>query len=240
MSSPSILVVHHALGIDTEVELGVFADVLREERFSYEGVDAPSDTDVSLTMRGHAGLIVMGGTMSVYEQEQLPYLTREMRLIRQCLADNIPVLGICLGAQLLAAALGARVSGSPRREVGWREVRMMPEAANDPLFHGLPAQFSAFHWHGDRLELPTGAVRLAWSDLTPNQAFRFEERAWGIQFHPEMRVEAIEDWMTRFAGEMAQAGVTSSEIRLGTTTSLGAQQAVARTLLRRWLALTYG
>jgi GMP synthase (glutamine-hydrolysing) len=125
-----------------------------------------------------AGLIVMGGPMGVYEEARFPFLRRERNLIERALADRVPVLGICLGSQLLASALGAPVRKGLRKEIGWHPVYLEDAAGDDPLFRETPVEFDAFHWHGDVFDLPTGAVRLAHSSLTEYQAFRYGENAY--------------------------------------------------------------
>ena len=127
-------------------------------------------------------LIAMGGPMSVNDEETLAWLRPEKQLVRDAVARGIPVLGVCLGGQLIASALGARVYPSPEREIGWFPVRAVPDAA--PGFR-FPPEFLAFHWHGETFDLPAGAVRLAGSAACENQAFRIGSSAVALQFHLE-------------------------------------------------------
>src|SRR5579885_1873179 len=115
------------------------------------------------------GLVVLGGPMGVYEEDQYPWMRVEMDAIRKCLELSIPVLGICLGSQMLAAAAGGRVFLGPQPEVGWRPVELTDDGRLDPLLLGLPSPFNAFHWHGDTFTLPAKARRLAGSHLYPNK-----------------------------------------------------------------------
>src|SRR5262249_25507763 len=131
-----------------------------------------------------AGLIVMGGPMGVYEQDRYPYLTDEIRLIEDALGVGKPILGICLGSELLAAALGAEVRRATSKEIGWHRVSLTDSALEDKLLSGIDSSFMAYHWHGDEFELPVGAVALIRSDATANQAFRYGDRAYGFLFHP--------------------------------------------------------
>ena len=135
------------------------------------------------------GLIFMGGPMSV--NDELPYLRSEEQLIRDAVSAGMPVLGICLGAQLIARALGATVYRNPAKEIGWFDVEFF--AADDPLFGGFHRE-TVFHWHGDTFDLPPGSQRLAASQLCANQAFRVGRRTYGIQFHLEVTPDMIADW----------------------------------------------
>jgi len=157
-----------------------------------------------------SGLVVLGGSMAVYEAHA--HLRDEVALLQTAVAAGAPVLGICLGSQLLAAALGSTVAKAPATEIGWYRVRLSEAAREDTLFAGLPADLVAFHWHGDAFALPPGAVQLARSTLTPCQAFRFGARAWGIQFHPEV-TQAVLTAMVRGGGdELSAAGVDGEQI----------------------------
>ena len=138
------------------------------------------------------GLISLGGPMSV--NDDLPYLRQEMRLIREAIARRQPVLGICLGAQLIASALGAPVRRNPAKEIGWFPIHFTGAASADPLFHGLAQPETVFHWHGETFDLPDGAELLASSGLCHNQAFRIGSTVYGLQFHLEVTPDMIADW----------------------------------------------
>jgi GMP synthase-like glutamine amidotransferase len=171
---------------------GLLEDVLRGRGIGVEYADlylnpAPPPPDPA----GYQGLVFMGGPMSV--NDELPYLRLEQGFIRDAADAGMPVLGICLGAQLIAAALGGRVRRNPAKEIGWFDIRCTEEAAGDPLFAGIGTE-TVFHWHGETFDLPPGAVLLASSELCANQAFRAGERVWGLQFHLEVTPEMIADW----------------------------------------------
>jgi GMP synthase-like glutamine amidotransferase len=138
------------------------------------------------------GLIFMGGPMSV--NDDLPYLRREEDLIREAAGRGIPVLGVCLGAQLIAKALGARVYRNSVKEIGWFPVEFTEAATSDPLLRGLPRRETVFHWHGETFDLPAGAERLAWSEACARQAFRAGTNIYGLQFHLEVTPAMIRDW----------------------------------------------
>ncbi|HEY2013989.1 MAG TPA: type 1 glutamine amidotransferase [Bryobacteraceae bacterium] len=141
---------------------------------------------------GAAGLIFLGGPMSV--NDDLPYLKQEMALIRAAMERKQPVLGICLGSQLMAKALGERVYRNPVKEIGWYDIHLTEAAVGDPLFARVNPKETVFHWHGETFDLPAGSARLAWSEACRNQAVRFSTSAYGLQFHLEVTPEMIADW----------------------------------------------
>jgi GMP synthase (glutamine-hydrolysing) len=143
--------------------------------------------------REFAGLIVMGGPMGAYDEEAHPWLRAEKRLIREAAEAGLAVWGVCLGAQLLAAALGAEVRPGPRAEVGLLPVELTPAAAADPVFGDLPRTFTTLQWHSDTFELPEGATLLASSPAYRHQAF-VRDRAYGLQFHLEVPPELASQW----------------------------------------------
>jgi GMP synthase (glutamine-hydrolysing) len=180
------------------------------------------------------GLVVLGGGMGVYEAERYPYLRDEMRLLRAAVESRLPVLGICLGSQLLAAALGGAVGKAPRKEIGWHGVGLLEGAATDELFAGAPRRFTAFHWHGDAFTLPDGAVPLAASTMTPLQAFRAGARAWGIQFHLETDAEVLGAMLESGESDLRDAGADAAEIRARAARELPALRDLALSVFGRW------
>ncbi len=148
------------------------------------------------------GLLVMGGPMNIYEHDRYPWLEAEKRLIADAIAADKIVIGICLGAQLIADALGARVRANTWKEIGWLPVRRDEMAAETPLGPVLPARWEAFHWHGDTFDLPAGAVRLAASTACANQAFLFNDRVLALQFHLETTPQSARSLITHCGGEI--------------------------------------
>jgi GMP synthase (glutamine-hydrolysing) len=145
-------------------------------------------------------MVVLGGGMNVHEAARLPWLRTEVDLIRDALAAGTPVLGICLGAQLLATAAGAAVRRVEDPEIGWFEVERLPAGDADPLLGALPERFTAFQWHSYTFDLPAGAIQLARSPASP-QAFRLNGRAWGVQFHPEVTPDVLSEWFDDFEAD---------------------------------------
>jgi len=171
--------------------------------------------DVRFDASAASGLIVLGGPMSASDTLRYPFLADEVRFMRQMMAANKPVLGICLGAQLMARALGARTYRNHTKEIGWHEVELLPAAEHDPLFGGLAGPMPVFQWHGDTFDLPLGVEHLARSALCEHQAFRFGN-AWAVQFHAEITAEIIAQWLSaeEFAGDCAEIGARRvAEIR---------------------------
>lgn len=148
--------------------------------------DTPPDPAASLA------LIVMGGPQSVNDDRE--YLREERRLIEATLRAGQPILGICLGAQLIAKALGARVYRNPVKEIGWFPLHFTEAAAGDPLLAGLPNPLTVLQWHGETFDLPAGATHLASSERCRNQSFRFGSQVYGFQFHLETTPDMIADW----------------------------------------------
>lgn len=141
-------------------------------------------------------LVVMGGPMGAGDADRFPWLTVEKQCIQQSIASGKFVLGICLGAQLIAAVLGGSVFRNEHREIGWHPVRLTSEARESALFSALPNEFAAFHWHGDMFAIPDGCVRMAGSDACANQAFQYRGRVFAIQFHLESTEENVRSLIT--------------------------------------------
>lgn len=147
-------------------------------------------------------LAVMGGPMSVHDTAAFPWLMEEKRFINTALDAGKRILGVCLGAQLLAGALGAEVVKQSEREIGWYSVELTPEAGNSPAVAGFPARFPAFHWHGDTFSMPDGAVHLATSEACCNQAFSLGASLVGLQFHLETTQQSMELLIENCADEL--------------------------------------
>jgi len=187
--------------------LGTIGEALGAAAIPFEVIRTFEGQPVPNNMKGRNALIIMGGPMGVYEQDRHPFLRQEIRLIEEALRQDIPLLGICLGSQLLAAALGADVTRGKKKEIGWYPVTLGQAAASDPLWTGLGSSFMAYHWHGDVFDLPSGAVSLASSEMTPHQAFRYGRSAYGVLFHMEVTERIIEDMVKTFQDELQSAGL---------------------------------
>jgi GMP synthase-like glutamine amidotransferase len=161
---------------------------------TFESVDLPDPDAVDL-------LVVLGGPMSVNDESQFPWLVAEKRFVRAMVERGTPVLGICLGAQMIASAMGAKVFANPVREIGWLPVHAVPSSGGAATFAFPPSQM-AFHWHGETFELPRGAVRLARSEGCENQAFQLGARAIGLQYHLETTPQSAHDLVIHCRNEL--------------------------------------
>ncbi len=182
------------------------------------------------------GWLVMGGPMNVDEVERYPHLGHERALLRELIAADRPVIGVCLGAQLLARAAGARVYAKRPKEIGLFDIELTPAAASDPLFSLLGNPQEVFQWHGDTFDLPAGAVRLAGSSRYENQAFRMGRRVYALQFHLEFTMDTICTVERECAAELAQLPPEDSfaQYKLRLPAALAAQQMLLRGMIERW------
>ena len=172
----------------------LFADVAREDGHSVDEWSVDADPAPPRPLESYDAVFVFGGHMNVDEEDRHPWLLGEDVLVRELVERGVPLLGVCLGGQLLAKAAGAFVGPSPGREAGFVRVRLTSAARSDPLFGSLPSEFDVFSVHEYAFEVPADGVELARSSVC-SQAFRFGELAWGIQFHPEIRIWQIEKWL---------------------------------------------
>jgi GMP synthase-like glutamine amidotransferase len=229
MSRPFLVLQHVA-----HEHPGLVVPVLQGAGCEVEVVRA--DLGAALPSAGSfAGLVVLGGPMGVYDTERFAWLAPERRLLADSVADGIPVLGICLGAQQLAAALGAEVTTGPAEEVGPGGVELTPEGRRDPVlgpeYGGLAAtSVPCMHWHRDTFSLPEGAVHLAATRTFPHQAFRYGEVAYGLQFHVEVDRRLAALWEP-----LMPEGTPSFDERF-----LSELDAVGRRVLGRFAALAVG
>jgi GMP synthase-like glutamine amidotransferase len=192
----NILIVKH-VGVEGPGSIGTH---LRQRDISYRILNLEANEPFP-KLDNLTHVILLGGPMNVYEEERYPFLAQEDLFIKEAIQRGKRILGICLGAQLIAKALGAKVRRAPVKEIGWYELSLTEEGEKDSIFSRLPKTFSAFQWHGDTFDLPKAAKLIATSDPVPNQAFRYGENAYGLQFHLEVTEEMIEDWMKEYEEE---------------------------------------
>jgi GMP synthase-like glutamine amidotransferase len=182
-----------------------------------------------------AGLILMGGPMSA--NDDLPWVPHELAAIREALHRGIPVLGVCLGAQLIARALGARVYPNTEKEIGWSPVHFTAAAAVDPLFHGFSDPETVFQWHAETFDLPPGAEHLAFSSACRHQAFRVGANVYGLQFHLEVTPGIVADWLRQDAACGGDLREATAPIDPSAHASRLAE--VAATVFDRWCGLLH-
>ena len=183
-----------------------------------------------------SGLVVMGGSMGVGDQGKLSHLKDEIALLKQFLAAEKPILGICLGAQLLAAALGTEVAAG-EKEIGWFPARKLPDAFKDPVLRRLPENFPALMWHGDHFALPKGAVHLLSTDKCVCAAFRHGKKAYGLVPHLEMTAAMVDEMVAGSRKELVAAGVEAGQILEDTSEHAEPAEELARVMWRAWAGL---
>lgn len=183
-------------------------------------------------------LVILGGPIGVYEHETYPFLHAEMDLLRSRLAKKLPTIGICLGAQLIAAALGASVHpGTQGKEIGWAPIQAGADASLHPFFSELLVpDLHVLHWHGDTFDLPANAHHLASTAAYPNQAFAIGQYALGLQFHPEVTAQNLERWYVGHACELSHAEISVAQLREDSSVFAPKLEVAARRFWQSWLS----
>lgn len=182
--------------------------------------------------RNYDAVMVFGGSMHPDEDERFDWLAREEEFLREVLAEKVPVFAVCLGAQMLARAAGATVGPASAPEIGWLDVGLTAAGETDPVLGSLPRQATVFQWHHYTFETPAGGVELARSEIC-TQAFRLAQRAWGVQFHPEITLQMLTDWSSEGAEDLpisADELRQRSEVHIDRSTEYG--RALATAFLR--------
>ncbi|GAB1542982.1 glutamine amidotransferase [Scytonema sp. NUACC21] len=218
-------------------DLGSLGEVLSQRGYDICYYQAGVD-DLSLLQPTQPDLLViLGGPIGVYEDKDYPFILDELKLLEARLAKSLPTLGICLGSQLIARALGAGVyPGGNRKEIGWGNLQISPAGQSSCMRHLHPAQTPVLHWHGDTFDLPSGAVLLASSLQYQNQAFSWGSHCLGLQFHPEVTAKGLERWFIGHACEIAAtSGLSVSQLRADTTLYAPALESIASLFWNEWL-----
>lgn len=235
MPRPKILVFQHV----PYEPLGTLDPLLKESGFRIRYVNFGRNPDHRPTLDRYAALIVLGGPMNSDQIDTYPNLRTEVEVIREAVDRDMSVLGICLGAQLLAKSLGGTVQRNPDREIGWHEVALTDEGRRDPVLSTFAPRQTIFQWHEDGIGLPANCVHLASSSASPVQAFRHGDHVYGLQFHLEADASLIERWLTVSDNQpmlREEAGrVDPASIRRQTATSIDALQALSRKTFSRWI-----
>ena len=175
--------------------LGTLIHSLERNGIEYEYANFYHNPATGIFTGDIDGLIILGGPMNVYETNKYPFLKKEDELIKEAMDKNLPILGVCLGSQLIAKAVGAKVFKNKVKEIGWYPLNISREASSDKLFRHFNPEETVFQWHGDTFEIPDGAVHLAESPLCMNQAFRYKSNVYGLQFHLEVTPQMIWEWL---------------------------------------------
>lgn len=222
-------------------DLGSLEPELVDAGFDIEVIDACT-ADLRAIDPGEADLlVVLGGPIGVYERETYPFIGPEIALIAERLTLRRPTLGICLGAQLIASALGADVyHGTAGKEIGWAPVHAIPGVTAPPWFESvLEPGLRMLHWHGDTFDIPDGATPLASSALYPNQAFAMGDYVLALQFHPEVTAQRLERWLVGHASELSQAHVDVRTLRAQSQAFAPVLETAAQLLWQQWLTAAF-
>jgi len=212
--------------------VGHIAPLLEDRGIGLDYADLYRDGAPDPDIAAYAGLIFMGGPMSA--NDLLPYLDRERALIGRAVDRGQPLLGVCLGSQLIARVLGANVHCNAEKEIGWFDIHFTEAAADDALFRGIRGPETVFHWHSDTWELPPGTERLAWSQACRNQAFRAGRNIYGMQFHLEVTPAMIADWQVQ---DENCGDVCELPAPLDSNAHSARQEELSKVVFGRWCAL---
>ena len=233
MARPKILVFQHV----PYEPLGTLDPLLKRAGFRLRYVNFGRSPKERPSLDGYDALIVLGGPMNADDVNGYPHLATELELIQDALQRDISIMGICLGAQLLAKALGGRVLAGAGREIGWHEVEVTADGRADPVLSSLGERSEVFQWHDDVMELPPGSVHLARSERCATQAFRYGEHAYGLQFHLEANGALIERWLKvpQHQPVFADGQADRGQIRARIETSIEQLMTLSDNTFSRWI-----
>jgi GMP synthase (glutamine-hydrolysing) len=225
-----------AITYQRDAGAGVFADAIAARGVALESWMRAETSSPPSDLAAYDAVLSLGGSMHADQEDRHPWLRDEKALLAELLERGVPLLGVCLGGQLLAAAAGAPPRRSPEPEIGWREVTLTSEGAGDPLLAPLASGFEAFEWHSYEFPLPAGATRLAESAACL-QAFRLGDVAWAIQFHAEVSAEDAEAWIDDYRSDedAVRFGLDPEALRAETRSRIGAWNELGRELCGRFL-----
>jgi GMP synthase (glutamine-hydrolysing) len=227
----SALVLRHVAFED----LGLLAPILHDAGWIAAYCDASTQDLGDPSIEQADLLIALGGPIGVYETHRFPFLLKEIALLERRLAKDRPTLGICLGAQLMAKALGSRVFPGLAKEIGWGRVELTDDGQASSLRPLADEGAVVLHWHGDTFDLPDGAVRLASNAAYENQAFAYGERSMALQFHVEVDPQRLEEWYVGHAVELSAAGVSVPDLRIRTAAIASQLRVQATRIFNKWL-----
>jgi GMP synthase (glutamine-hydrolysing) len=215
---------------------GVFADAMRSRGVTLDSWFVAEQESPPSEPAAYDAVLSFGGAMHADQEDRHPWLRDQKALLRELVSDGVPVLGVCLGAQLLADAAGAVARRASEPEIGWYELELTPEAADDPLLAPLAPRFQAFEWHSYEFLLPPGATALARSAACL-QAYRLDHSAWGIQFHAEVARGDVESWIDDYHEDedAVRIGLDPDELRRRSREAMASWNALGRALCERFL-----
>ena len=210
-------------------DLGLFERTIQAAGYQIRYLEAGMDELTWIEPLDPALLIVLGGPIGANDEASYPFLEDELNILRPRLNSDAPTLGICLGAQLMARALGAKIYPGPQKEIGWAPLQLTDAGKNSPLNHLL-------HWHGDTFDMPEGATHLASSEVIQNQAFSWKKRGLALQFHPEVTAQGMERWYIGHAVEIQQTeGISVEQLRADSQKYAYEMDIHANRFMEEWL-----
>jgi GMP synthase-like glutamine amidotransferase len=217
---------------------GVFAETIRERGGLLDEWALPGRAAPPADPLGYDAVLTLGGGMNVDQGDRHPWLAEERTLLRELIERRVPLLGLCLGGQLVAEAAGAAARRAAHPEIGWYELELTAQGRDDPLFGALAQRFEVFEWHSYEFPLPPGAVPLARNELCL-QAFRLGEEAWGLQFHPEVTKAIVNGWIDdyRVDEDAVRLDLDWEALREESERKIAAFNRLGRNLCERWLEL---
>lgn len=216
-------------------DMGSFAELLAERGIAFRYVDAGVDDLARLDPLAPDLFVVLGGPIGANDEEIYPFVLDEIRLLERRLAAGLPTLGICLGAQMMARALGARVYPGTAREIGWKPLTLTDAGKNSALAHLAASKTLMLHWHGDTFDLPTGATLLASTDICRHQAYSWGKAALAFQCHPEAQTRRLERWLIGHAYEIGASGYSVARLRADTAAYGPALESQGARCFLKWL-----
>jgi GMP synthase (glutamine-hydrolysing) len=217
-------------------DLGNLSETLQQQGYTVTYVEAGSDSLDELVPLAPDLVVVLGGPIGAYDEQNYPFLLDELRFLERRLAVDLPTLGICLGAQLMARALGAKVYPGSSKEIGWGAIELSLAGRHSPLVHLAAEHTFVLHWHGDTFDLPVGATHLASTSKYKNQAFSWGKCGLALQFHAEVTAQGLERWFIGHTCEIdATPGVSISELRQDTACYAQRLEIQGRQFWSEWL-----
>lgn len=221
-------------------DLGCYAKVLADNDIEVHYLEAAQDDLTAIDASTDDLLIILGGPISVNQGDIFPFIEQELALLKQRLVLDKPTLGVCLGAQLLAHALGAKIYPGKEKEIGWSPLALSPAGERGALRHLAPP-LRVLHWHGETFDLPAGAELLASSELYPHQAFAYGKRVLGLQFHAECTAHGLESWYLGHIGEIEQTpGLSVPALRAQAASYAAEGERQGRLFFADWLKQVAG
>ena len=212
-------------------DLGSFAPVLAKAGYSIRYADGPTADFAALGKQSWDLLVVLGGPIGVNDGADYPFIAPELKFVEARLKAGLPLLGICLGSQFIARALGAEVRRNTKVELGWKPLTLTEAGTRSPLRH---LTGPVLHWHGEIFDLPKDALSLCHTDLTPHQGFSWG-RALAMQFHPEVTAQGLEQWYVGNVGDIRETGLSTTELRRSAQAHAAALEAQGAAVLKDWL-----